>query len=481
MRFLRRTLVGLFLLALTLALAAQAGRMVWSATMARINAEPRSFEAREQAVPVDVVTWRSDRLNPVLTVYGEVQARRRIALRAPVGGIVTDTGPALIEGGAARRGEMLAQIDPAEAQAALARARADLSDAEAETRDAARAVLLARDELAAAETQAALRRGALTRQRDLQTRRIATAADLEAAELATSAADQAVLAAREAISLSEARVDQAATALSRMRIALDDAERLLDQTRITAAFDGLLADVSATAGTRVASNEQIAELIDPTRLELAFRVSTTQYARLIAETGALPEAPVTATLQVAGEDLAANGRISRESAAVGDGQTGRLIFAELDPAPFLRPGDFVTVAITEPPLDDVALLPATALGADNSVLVVEGDRLRVAPVTLLRRQGDAVILRADGLAGAQVVTERTPLLGAGIKVRIAGAPEPDETAMIPLEEDRRQRLRDFVSADDRMPAAARDRMLAQLEAPLVPADLVARLEDRMGS
>ena len=52
-------------------------------------------------------------------------------------------------------------------------------------------------------------------------------------------------------------------------------------------------------------------------------------------------APVTVTLDVGG-DLRADGRITRESAAVGEGQTGRLIFARLDAAG-APPGDFVTV------------------------------------------------------------------------------------------------------------------------------------------
>ncbi len=45
MRFLRRSLIGVFLLALTLALVAWAGELVRGAVVARMNEEPRSFPA----------------------------------------------------------------------------------------------------------------------------------------------------------------------------------------------------------------------------------------------------------------------------------------------------------------------------------------------------------------------------------------------------------------------------------------------------
>ncbi len=483
MRFLRRALVGLFLTAVSLALVAQAGRLVWTAAVERMTAEPRAFPQREQVLAVNVVNIAAQRLTPVLTVYGEVRAVRRLSLRAPAGGVVIETDPALVEGGSVKAGQLLARIDPVEAEADLARARADLSDAEAETRDAARAVTLARDELVAAEAQAALRDRALERQRGLQGRGIATAADLEAAELAASSAAQSVLSARETVSAAEARVDQADTALARTRIALAEAERLLASTRVTAAFDGVLGEVSVTPGVRVTANEQIAELIDPERLEVALRVSTAQYAQLRAGGGDPIGAPVTATLRVAGEGLDVSGRITRESAAVGAGQTGRQLFATLDPAAFLRPGDFVEVAIEEPEMAGVTRLPATALGADDTVLVIENERLTVAPVELLRRQGDMVIVRAPDLEGAQVVAERTPLLGAGIKVRPI---EPEAAAasmaedLIPLDDERRARLRAFLQEDSDLPEGRRAALLAQIEDPMVPAALVARLEDRMG-
>jgi hypothetical protein len=57
------------------------------------------------------------------------------------------------------------------------------------------------------------------------------------------------------------------------------------------------------------------------------------------------------------------------------------------------------------------------LGADNTVLALtDDDRLQSVPVQLLRRSGDQILLAPDGIENREVVRERSPLLGAGIKI-----------------------------------------------------------------
>jgi RND family efflux transporter MFP subunit len=366
----------------------------------------------------------------------------------------------------------------------LQRVQSDILDAEAEQREAERAIVLAQDELAAAQEQADLRERAFQRQRDLQERGVGTAAAVEVAELAAAQSRQSVLSRRQAVAQAEARIDQATTRLSRATIAEAEAQRRLDDTIVTADFSGTLSDVSVVQGRLVSSNEQLARLIDGDALEVAFRVSTQQFARLLDEAGNLSQSDVTVVLDVFGTNLTAKGTLNRAGAAVGDGQTGRLLFATLDSAPGFRPGDFVTVQIDEPPLDQVARLPASALNAANEVLVLaDEDRLEVIPVNLLRRQGDDVLVRARGLQGRDVVAERTPLLGAGIKVRPlrdAGQAVPEEPDMVELTEERRARLTAFVQANTRMPEEARQRILQQLSQSTVPAQVVERIESRMG-
>jgi membrane fusion protein (multidrug efflux system) len=485
MQFLRRSLIGIFLLALTLSLLAWAGFTVSSAVQERMNAEPRSFPQRERVLSVNVVAVTPERIEPQLTAFGELNSTNTFALRALTSGTVLELSPNFVDGGRVQTGELLVKIDPRDAQSSRDRIDADLRDAEAELRDADRALILERDELTAAAEQAALRQQALTRQRDLAARGVGTAAAVENAELALSGANQAVLSRRQAEAQAQARLDQAATRLDRARLNLADADRALNDTEITAPFSGTLSDVTISQGLRVTANERLGELIDKDNLEVAFRLSTAQYARLTGDDGNLMSAPVVVELEAQGLSLTAQGQITRESASVGEGQTGRLLFARLENASGLRAGDFVTIRVTEPALRGVALVPATAIGANDSALMLDAEnRLSEVPVDVLRRQGNDVIIRAPALYGQSIVAERSPLLGAGIAVQPidpnAQAVVPEPVEMVTLDADRRARLITFVE-ESQMPPPVKTRILDQLAQDEVPSDVVTRLEDRMGT
>ncbi|MEM9425892.1 MAG: HlyD family efflux transporter periplasmic adaptor subunit [Pseudomonadota bacterium] len=483
MRFIRRSLVGLFLLAVTVGLFAYAGNSVRLALDARMSEESQSRPARERVFAANVVTFQPETIQPVLTTFGEVRARRSLQLRTSSGGEVVWLSDAFEEGGVVTAGDLLLRIDPAEAQSELDTAETDKTEAEADLRDAERTLILARDEVRAAEDQARLRDNALVRQQDLLARGVGSQAAVETAELALSAADQAVLSRRQAVAAAEARIDQARTTLQRRQIALSEAERRLAETEIHAEFSGVLSNVGIVQGGLVTAGETLAELIDPTALEVLFRLSTPQYARFVSESGQLVGADVTASIDVLGISLEAEGQISRESAAVGEGQTGRLLFARLEDAPGFRPGDFVTVRIAEPPLERVARVPASAVDASGTVLVVGNeDRLEVAAVDMLRREADDVLVRARDLTGREIVAERSPLLGAGIRirpVRPGAAPEAPADDLVSLDPERRARLVTFVEGSQNMPDEAKARVLAQLKEERVPVRMVERIESRM--
>ncbi len=531
MQFLRRSLAGLLLLSVTFGLLSVAGSSFYTALQERLNKEAFSRPARERVYAVNTLVVEAGPVTPVITAFGEVQARSTLDLRASAGGRLVWLADEMKEGAFVEAGTLLARIDPTDAQAALDVARSQLAEAEAELRDAERALDLARDELIAAREQADLRSGALIRQQDLQQRGVGTAAAVENAALANASADAQVLSRRQALAQAESRLDLAGTRMDRQRIAVANAERDVADTEIRTALSGVLNEVAAVQGGLVTANERVAQVIDPMDLEVAFRLSTAQYGRLLDEQGQLRKAPVGVMLDVAGIDLNADGQLDRVGAAVGEGQTGRQVFARIGDAAGLRPGDFVTVTVREPRLDDVSVLPAVALGSDSKVLGVgEEGRLTAYDVELLRRQGDDVVVRADALVGQEIVAERIPLLGEGVKVRVIGAegaqpaysggrpggpssggqqggrPSASATGggggwngstggastgvastgggggsdMIALSDDRRARLIAFVEGNGRLPAQAKERMLAQLAQPEVPAQVIARIESRMG-
>jgi len=139
-------------------------------------------------------------------------------------------------------------------------------------------------------------------------------------------------------------------------------------------------------------------------------------------------------------------------------------------------------------LNFVARVPASAVLSSSTVLVVgEDDRLEVAPVQILRSQGDDVIISGRGLAGRDIVAETSPLLGAGIRVRPTAPPSangqpaaPNEPDMVELSAERRAKLVAFIEGNKFMPADAKERLLGRLKETKVPAQMVERIESRMG-
>lgn len=481
MRFLTRSLVAVFLAALALGLLAYAGGMVRDTLAERAAQQDRPRIARERVFTARVVTIQPGEVAPVLSAFGEVMSRRTLELRVPSTGRILELADGFEEGATVSAGQVLIRLDPADASAARDLVRIDLARAEAELEDARRALELSRLDRAEAEAQADLRRRAFERRQTLTERGVATEATVEEAELAYAAARAAVIARRQSEAQAEARFAQASTALDRQRINLSEAERRVAETEIRATFGGVLSDTSAVAGGHVTMNQQLARVIDPDALEVAFRLSTAQYLRLLDPQGALVPAPVEVALDLGGLEITSPGRLTRSSPSVGEGQSGRLLYAAITVPRGFRPGDFVIVRTTEPPLSDVARVPAAAVEAGGGVLVLAADdRLEAAMVEVVRRQGDTVLIRVPPeLVGREIVAARNPLLGAGIRVR----PQRDEAAFVaPVEPElvdldpvRRAELIARIEGNTRMPADVRTRILAQLSQDRVPARLLERL------
>jgi multidrug resistance efflux pump len=482
---MQRSLMGLFLLALTLGLLALAAGSVRTTLEERWARESVSRPARERVFSVNVVQVTRTDVSPVITTYGEIRSRRTLDLRAPISGTIVELSPNFIEGGRIKAGELLVKLDPADAQSALDVSLTELTEANAELTESRAALELAHDELAAARTQAKLRQAALRRQENLLDRGVGTEAAVETAALALSAADQAVLAKRQALAQAEARVNRAGTALAKREIGLEEARRRLRNTEVFAEFDGVLSTVSVLQGGLIGTNERIGRLIDPSAIEVTFRLSSVQYARLVSANGGQATGDVKVRLDLFGEAVTAKGVIERVGAEVGDGQTGRQIFARLpaESAVTFRPGDFVSVEVVEPPLAQVAVLPATALDASGNVLMLgENERLEEVSVNILRRQGDTVILRARELYGREIVEARSPVLGAGIRVKPVrkDAVLPDAPETLELTPERRAKLIKYIESAPNLPQDVKDRIITRLNQDQVPVEMVTRIDSRMG-
>lgn len=483
MRFMTRGLMGVALMALTIALIAVGLRTLSVAVSEHNDGNSRRGQNNERVYTVKVAPVREITTRPRILSYGEIESGRSLELRASRGGALVELGTGFRNGSVVEEGALLFATNPADAQSTRDLAENELLDAEGELLDARVDVDLGGSELAAAERQLELRQAAVTRQEDLVRRKVGTEAALEAAALAKSSAEQALVSRRQAIARAQARVKRAEVGVKRRQIALAEAERVLRDTRQTAPFRGVLSGVTAVEGRLVSPNETLGTLIDPSSLEVAFRVSTAEYARIISGGTALEDVALDVTLALEGAPLKATGRLERVGAQVGDNQTGRLLFGRLDPvAPgSLLPGDFVSVSIIEPALSGVSELPAEAVNSAARVLLLgPEDRLEAANAEIVRRQGDFVLVR--GLPeGREYVSIQLPQLGPGVKVKpVRDTDGMQEVEMVTLDPDRQARLIAAIEGNGFIPKDRKAQILERLRSGTVPKTMIERMEARMG-
>lgn len=493
MKFITRSLVALFLLSVTAGLLVFAGGQVFWAVQEAQNDESPSRQQRERVFAVNVATLEPITIAPQITAYGRALSWRSTELRAVVSGALVALSPDFRDGGTVAEGQMVFEIDPAKFRSSLVLAENALREAEVELSDATSAIELARTEVELAQKQLVPRQQAYQRQQNLRERGVNTEADVENAALALFGAEQAVLNQRQALAQAETRILRAEIAVERQNTSVTEAARLLAETTVSAPFDGVVSNVTAIQGQLVSTNEKLGDLIDPEALEVSFRLSNARYGRLLDAEGQIRPLPVYIRFDLEDLPFELTGVIDRAGAVVGEGQTGRLVYARLSGSgvSILRPGDFLTVTVEESPLENVALVPAAAVDSSgNMLLIADDDRLEEVPVRILRRQADGVII-ADAPFGREYVLALNPQIGKGIQVRpmretdaaetaALPIPPPAEPEMIVLDDDRKANLLAFVESNQRMPADAKARIVAQLSQPEVPSEVVVRLEERMG-
>lgn len=470
--------------------------------------------ARERAFEVVTTVATDAPFTPTIVAYGEVRAWRNLEIRAAAAGPISTLSPSFRDGAVVRKGELLFEIDPRDAKRGVRDAEVALAQANAELSEAEDLLSLKELEAVTAERQLELRSNELERKKRLSKQGFVSSTEADDAAMAVVTQEQALATRRQVALTARRRIEAAALARDRAQIALDDARKALEDTAYRAPFDGPLADVVATLGRRVAVNERLGLLIDPSALEVAFRVRDDELARLSGPNGELLDLPVTVLLSLGARTVNVKGQLARAAATSDINEGGYTLYAHITGQAdwTLRPGDFVEVQVNEPALNGV-LLPASAVNDAGQVfMVADGNRVREIDAEVLRRQGENVLV--SGLPeAAQIITSRQPYLARGVKVRPRAAevqvasssaasgdggpsaaapvnpsggrapasPEAasDDNGLIALTAERRANLVAFIESRKRLPAPMKTRILDRLAQPEVPKRLVDRIEQRM--
>lgn len=355
-----------------------------------VTAKPKPQPSVPEAplAPVVAVVAVMPKAMPLTVVtQGTVEPMRRINLSAQVSGKVLKVGKNFLEGAYFEQDELLVQLEQADYEFAIARAKA---------------------QVAAAEQRLAEERG-----RNLQAKR-------EWRELGSKEAN--------ALFLRLPQLKSAETALAAAKADLAAAELALERTTIRAPFAGRLERKQVDVGQFLGAGSSVATIHAADTFEVRLPLSDSQWSSLGLSVAGhdIPEHPVTLSAQFGTEQRHWQAVIRRFEAAL-DPQSRivqaiaevRLDNGDGTPQQSLTSGMFVQADIQTPPVPGLVQLPLSALRADDTVMVVtEASTLIRKPVIVRERHPDWV--RVSGLlAGERVVSVQTPALLSGLEVTIA--------------------------------------------------------------
>jgi RND family efflux transporter MFP subunit len=335
-----------------------------------------------------------------ISVQGEARPRTEASLASQVGGRVVWISPKFVDGGAFASGEVMARLEDADYRLAVARARAQLAQAEeALTREQAEA------ELARQDWQA-LGRG-----------------------------DPPPLAVREP------QLAQARAGLAAAQAQVRAAELDLDRTNVRAPFTGRIRERRVNVGDYVAPGAPVAVMFATDAMEVRVPLTDADITSLRVPVGfnasTANRGPAAHVSAVSGGRIRTwEGRLVRTEATV-DSRT-RLVYGVVEvrdpfnarqPAP-LAPGMFVTARLDGSGEESMIAAPRSALKRNEFVYVVRPDNtIDVRQVRPAQTTADEVLFR-DGVAdGERVVVSVLTSPRQGMSVTpISRAGETEETA-----------------------------------------------------
>ena len=201
-------------------------------------------------VTVDVgAVTRQARFRSTVTASGEIVATRYADIGSSVMGKIVSLPVA--EGDRVKAGQMLARIDPVQAQSGASGAAAQVGALEAEERGAAEQIRGAVSDLAVAEARARDAEQQLSRKRNLFQQALIPASEFESAHATADAAHAQVTSVRATIDRARQTADAAARRIVQARAQQTSANDMLAKTSIASPIDGIVSRLRVREGEMV--------------------------------------------------------------------------------------------------------------------------------------------------------------------------------------------------------------------------------------
>lgn len=340
------------------------------------DGQPKANSSRSMVRTIPVVTTPAERqaLKETVTAVGTARAQHSVTLFPESAGLVT--GVYFAADQLVDEGDILLELDDRDEQLAVSLAQVNLNDAERQVK------------------------------RLLSVNR-------QSGNIAQSQIDTA-----------QAQVDAANIALEKSLVALD-------RRRVKAPFRGRVGITDIDPGDRVDTGTQVTTLDNRQTLLVDFNVPEA-YTQQISEGSAVSASRWQTQSQLyIGQVVAVDSRIDPQSRAF----VARAAFN--NDSDSLRPGMAFQISVDVSRGNFLAVNNASVQwGADGAYLwIIEQDRATRREVSLVKRQGEKLLIEADIAEGSAIVTEGVQAMREGIAVTVVGDDGQSALANIPIKQD----------------------------------------------
>lgn len=393
--------------------------------------------AQEKTWPVITQKITFSDFTPVLKLYGETIAGRKVELRSLVAGEIKTVGKNLREGGSVNKGEILLELDPFHFEGAVTDAQARLDEAEAKLQEIIATIALERDGLKRAEEQLKLAQKDLARAIPLARKGTVTQKLADDRRLVVSQRQQSAEKSRNNLIVQQARADQQKATIARLGWSVRQAKRNLENTVLRAPYNAYISALNAEIGRYISVNDRVATLFDRDRIDVRFTLSDQQYGRITAAEGDLIGRAIEVIWHVGGAPIKYQGQIDRVSAEISSETGGVALLGRIDYSSQqrmagenkpkashankatianIRTGAFVEIRLKDRTYNQVARVPQTAIYNGDLVYVVEQQRLVPRRVEIIGAVERTVLIRGALKAGEKIITTRLTKAGKGVRV-----------------------------------------------------------------
>ncbi|MGD9239123.1 MAG: efflux RND transporter periplasmic adaptor subunit [Desulfobacterales bacterium] len=391
----------------------------------RPEAERRIVE--ETGRLVEVFAAKAEKVQMYIEAYGTVQPREALKLVAEVRGQIVDINSSFKEGDFVKKGTRLIQIDPRTYELEVQRRKVQIKQAQAEVKRLQQEVLNLQARIKIAKSDVSLAKSEYFRLKKLIDRKVISQSTLDKAEQQYLASRERLQALENQMALTGPQKEQLLAQRDLAKVLFQEAQLDLERSGIIALFDGWVLEKSVEVGQHVNVGQNLGRIYSAGELDVEVRIPVKDFKWFPADLNQDATVAADIIFETAGAQRTWKGHVARIKAEMDDRTRTLPIVVEVGEVSNsaenqdslrLRPGMFVSVKIKGKAVDQAFVLPRHVVYPGDIVYTVEGGRLKIKSVNILRAYKDSVIV-SQGLSDGERII-KTPLTAAtdGMLVRV---------------------------------------------------------------